>query len=326
MWPFARRSLALSLSLALAAAPAMACDLCAVYSAQLAQGQGGTGWYAGISEQYSVYDELRSGRRQLQEDGGQYLRSSNTQLLLGFGIDERWSLQLNLPYLQRDFKRLEHDGSVDRGSATGIGDMTLLAQYLAWRHDAEDRSFVWRLLGGVKLPTGDSNRLGEELDEEHGAAAKHEGAIPSGVHGHDLALGSGSTDLLLGSSMHGRNGRWTYIGEIQYALRRQGDFDYQIGNDLQWSVAAGRYLVLDDEHSWALQLVLTGEHKHHDELAGERLDDTRQRTLAIGPQVAATFGSRYALEARIELPLEQDVSAIQISQGWRLRGAFVARF
>jgi hypothetical protein len=183
----------------------------------------------------------------------------------------------------------------------------------------------WRLLGGVKLGTGSSDRLSEELEEDH-HGLKHDDAIPSGVHGHDLALGSGATDFLIGSSLHGRQDRWIYGGEWQYTLRNEGDYDYQVGNDLQWTLGAGRYLVLDDERSIALQWVLTGEHKRYDELAGERMGDTRQRTLAAGPRLAVTLGARYALELQAEFPLEQNVSEVQITQGWRVRGAVVARF
>jgi hypothetical protein len=88
-----------------------------------------------------------------------------------------------------------------------------------------DSSVVrFALFGGVKCPTGDSDRLGEELDEEHHSAggdadgpdehahdeegqvqlvARHVHAeadgeqVESAIHGHDLALGS---DLTTGPS------------------------------------------------------------------------------------------------------------------------------
>lgn len=319
-----RCMLSLGLSLALAS-PAFACDLCSVYSAQLAQGQGATGWYAGISAQYTSYDELREGSRQI-DDGGQYLDSSITQLFAGYGFDERWSLQLNLPYIDRSYKRLDHHGEAERGGESGIGDTTLLAQYLAYARTDEDTSVAWRLLAGIEFGTGSSDRLAEELEEDHAAGTKHEGEIPSGVHGHDLALGSGSTDFVLGTNVHGRSGKWLYGGELQYALRTEGDYNYEIGDDLQWTLGVGRYLVLEHTQSWALQLVLSGENKDYDELDGVRLHDTHQRTLALGPKLSGTFGMGYALELQTDFPLDQYVSEVQITQGWRVRGAFVARF
>lgn len=321
-----RKRLLASAPWLLLAGGASACDLCAVYSAQLAHAQGASGWYAGLSEQYSRYDQLRSGGDRIDEDGGQYLRSSITQLFLGYGLSEQWSLQLNAPLIHRSYLRLEHDGMADRGSDSGMGDVSVLAQYLAVQRMRDDAAFSWRLLAGIKLATGDSDRLAEELDEDHHGGLKHDDGIPVGVHGHDLALGSGSTDLLLGSTLNGRQGRWLYGAELQYAWRTEGDYDYRMGNDLQWAVSVGRYLRLDDDRSQSLQLRLSGEHKRFDELGGERLGDTRQRTLALGPQWAGTWGARQALEVGFELPLDQQVSEVQITQGWRVRAAWTTRF
>ena len=51
-------------------------------------------------------------------------------------------------------------------------------------------------MAGVKFPTGSTSRLREETQE----GAGQEGPIASGIHGHDLTLGSGSYDGLVGTS------------------------------------------------------------------------------------------------------------------------------
>lgn len=307
-------------------APAFACDLCSVYTAQLADGQGADGWFVGIAEQYTRYDQLRDEGHRIP-DGGQYLKSSVTQLLLGYGINDRWSVQANLPYIDRQFRRAEGEG-FERGSETGIGDLSLSAQYLAWRHDDEDSTFTLRFLGGLKFGSGDSDRLKEELSEEHEDEHDEDVAIgfPNGIHGHDLALGSGSTDVILGTSVFGRQGRWLYSGDAQYALRSKGDIDYEYGDDFQWSLGVGRYLSLQHGSTVALQAVLSGEDKKFDHLAGERADDTRQESVYLGPKLTATFGIRYSIDLRVDIPVSRDNSAIQISPGWRARAAFVTHF
>lgn len=314
----------------LAAAPAAlpACDLCAVYTAGMAHGET-SGWFAGVSEQFTRYDDLREEGHIIHDDAGQYLDSSITQLFVGYGATDRLSLQLNVPYIDRRFKRPE-DGVDEKGSVSGLGDATALAQYTLWRHDDEDATWVWRALGGVKLGTGDSDLLKEELDEGADAQAKHggdghDGAV-SGIHGHDLALGSGSTDFLAGTSAFYRSGRWFGIGDVQYAIRRTGDFDYRFGNDLQWTLSGGRYLVLEHDHSISLQLNVSGEDKDFDELGGEKLDDTHSRVLFAGPQLGFTFGPRFSLELRADVPIDTYNSAIQTTAGWRVRAAFVGRF
>lgn len=311
-----------------AASAADACDLCAVYTAGMAHGET-SGWYGGLFEQFTRYDELRDEGHVIHDDSGQYLDSSVTQLFVGYGATDRLSLQLNVPYIHRTFKRPEGD-AIEHGSESGLGDVTALAQYTLVRHDDEDETWVWRALGGVKFGTGDSERLKEELDESpEDVSPKHgghdDGAI-SGIHGHDLALGSGSTDFLVGTSGFYRSGRWYGEADVQYAIRRTGDFDYRFGNDLQWVLSGGRYLVLEHDRTVSLQLNLSGEDKAYDEVNGVRADDTKSRVLFLGPQMGFTFGPRWSLELRVDVPVHIENSAIQTTVGWRGQAAFVGRF
>jgi len=319
--------------LALTFAPplAKACDLCSVYTAGMARGET-SGWFTGVSEQFTRYDDLREEGHRVSDDGGQYLDSSITQLFVGYGFSDRFALQINLPYIHRSFKRPEGD-AIDRGTVSGIGDMAAVAQYTIVRHYDEDSNWLWRVLGGVKFGTGDSDLLQEELDEGHDEAesiSKHDGhdyAGPvSGIHGHDLALGSGSTDFLIGTSAFYRKDRWFGRGDIQYALRRTGDFDYRYGNDLLWTLSAGRFLLLEHNRTISLQLNLSGEDKDFDELAGVKLDDTHSRVLFLGPEMGFTFGPRWSLDLRADLPIDTYNSAIQTTASYRLRASLVATF
>ena len=311
-----------------AASAADACDLCAVYTAGMAHGET-SGWYGGLFEQFTRYDELRDEGHVIRDDAGQYLDSSITQLFLGYGATDRLSLQLNVPYIHRSFKRPEGD-AIEHGTESGLGDITALAQYTLLRHDGEDETWVWRALGGVKFGTGDSGRLAEELDEDGGEPEQkhggHDDGAISGIHGHDLALGSGSTDFLVGTSGFYRQGRWYGEADVQYAIRRTGDFDYRFGNDLQWVLSGGRYLVLEHDRTVSLQLNLSGEDKDYDEVNGVRADDTQSRVLFLGPQIGFTFGPRWSLELRADFPVHVENSAIQTTVGWRGQAAFVGRF
>jgi hypothetical protein len=320
-------------ALLLCAPVAHACDLCSAYTASMAHGEM-SGWYGGVSEQFTRYDDLREEGHSLHDDSGQYLDSSITQFFLGYGVTDRLSVQVNLPYIHRSFERPEHDG-IDKGTVSGIGDVTALAQYTLMRRDDGDHTFSWRALAGIKFGTGASDRLKEELEEGHDdeeiaglskhGGDDHDGPI-SGIHGHDLALGSGSTDFLIGTSAFYRSGRWYGGGDVQYAIRRSGDFDYRFGNDLQWTLSGGRYLVLEHDHTVSLQLNLSGEDKDYDELAGVRLDDTHSRVLFLGPQLGFTIGPRCSVELRAEAPIDTENSSIQTAASWRVRAAFVGTF
>ena len=162
-----------------AAFAARACDLCAVYTAGMAHGET-SGWYAGLFVQVTRYDELRDEGHVIHDDSGQYLDSSITQLFVGYGATDRLSLQLNIPYIDRRFRR-PADGGIEHGTVSGLGDVTALAQYTLLRHDDEDETWVWRALGGIKFGTGDSDRLTEELDEGGDAAVPKHGGHDDGA-------------------------------------------------------------------------------------------------------------------------------------------------
>jgi hypothetical protein len=112
------------------------------------------------------------------------------------------------------------------------------------------------LLGGLKLPSGNPDFLGEELEPvgapagpgvplrgvpQHstpGGDDDHDDPpgrrLFGGIHGHDLALGSGSVDGILGASTYASYDRFFMTAVVQYAVRREGAFDYRYANDLTW--------------------------------------------------------------------------------------------
>src|SRR3546814_9962791 len=95
---------------------------------------------------------------------------------------------------------------------------------------------------------------------------------------------------------------------------------------LQWALGVGRYLSLQHHSTLAVQAILSGEDKQFDHLDGVRADDTRQQALFLGPKLSTTWGVRYALDLRLDFPLDTDNSAVQITPGWRARASFVVRF
>src|SRR6266478_8026804 len=85
----------------LCASRATACDLCAVYAATEAQGGGG-GWYGGIAEQFTYYNTLQSGGHTVANDG-EYIDSLVSQLFVGYNINNRFGVQVNLPVIYRAY-------------------------------------------------------------------------------------------------------------------------------------------------------------------------------------------------------------------------------
>src|SRR5882724_12130595 len=75
-----------------------ACDLCAVYAATEAQGGGDGGWYGGVAEQFTYYNTLQSGGHTVANDG-EYIDSLVSQVFVGYNINARFGLQINLPMI-----------------------------------------------------------------------------------------------------------------------------------------------------------------------------------------------------------------------------------
>src|SRR4051794_12150654 len=178
--------------------PVSACDLCAIYAANQARGDIGNGFFGGVAEQFSHFGTVQVDGHKVSNPTGQYLDSSISQVFAGYNFNDRFSLQLNVPLIYRSFKRPEGE-AIDRGTESGLGDISLLGSFVPYHHDGVDTTFSWTLLGGVKFPTGSTDRIKEEFNENDDPNAP-----PSGIHGHDLTLGTGSYDGIVGTSIYGR--------------------------------------------------------------------------------------------------------------------------
>lgn len=301
-----------------------ACDLCAIYAATQARGESQRGWFAGAAEQLTHYGTLQRDGHEVSNPTDQRMESSITQLLLGYAFTERFSLQVNVPLIYRSYKR-PVEGGMEWGTESGVGDLSLVANFLAWRDDTETVTFTWYLLGGIKFPTGNTGRLREELDEGHEHGDGHEEA-ESGIHGHDLTLGSGSVDGVIGTSFYLRYKRWFVDGSVQYAIRSEGDYDYRFANDLQWSVGPGRYLLLEHSVTAALQVVASGEYKGLDTLRGAKSNDTGLTAVYVGPQIDVTWQSWLSAEVGFDVPVYIDNTDLQIVSDYRMRAALTLHF
>jgi hypothetical protein len=307
--------------LALTGSPAIACDLCAVYRSLEAKSTN-PGFNIGVFEQFTHFGTMQQDGRQVANPAGQSLDSSISQFIIGYQFGEQLGLQVNLPYIHRSFRRPTDTGSIERGTESGLGDLSLLAHYRAFRHSTEETIFVLDLVGGVKFPTGSSDRIREELSES--AAAP--GVPASGIHGHDLALGSGSYDGVIGTGLFASWQRLFISGAVQYTIRSRGDFDYRYANDLSWHVKPGGYLWLTHRGTLGLQLAASGEVKGKDDLAGVRAEDTGMTSVFLGPELSFTWKERLSAELGAEFPVVNDNTALQLVPDYRVKAALTLRF
>jgi hypothetical protein len=326
---------------------AQGCDLCAIYTTvELREEQ--TGLRVGLAEQFTYFHTLKDDGVTVPNPDGERLASSITQLMVGYNFLSDLGAQLNLPIIARDYRRVEVGGVVD-GDEEGIGDMSLLANYTPLRWADLEIVAHLTVLGGLKFPTGNPDRLKEEEQEtepcipfpdpeacahRHGARIRpHHGPNdpPSGIHGHDLALGSGSVDGVVGAQTFGSWRRLFATASVQYLARTEGAFGYQYANDLLFNAGPGFYLLLGDNwlgEAYALraQVLLSGETKGSDSLDGEPVGDTGFTGLYLGPVFGFTWGTSLAADIAAELPVLQNTAQLQIVPDYRLRGGVTWRF
>ncbi|MDB6063997.1 MAG: hypothetical protein JWR26_205 [Pedosphaera sp.] len=293
---------------AMAAPAVMACDLCSIYAASQAQGGGSAGFFGGVAEQFNRFGTLRDGGHVIQGNG-EFINSSVSQVFVGYNINSRASLQLNVPVIYRSF------GSATSGrqSESGVGDISLIGSYVAYEKLSEDFTFNWTMLGGVKFPTGNPNRLGDE-------------DFADGIGGHDLALGSGSFDGIVGTGIYTRWKRLFFAGTVQYAIRSEGSFEHQYANDLTWSSGPGVYLALKHSHTLSLQAVVSGETKGKDTFSGVDDGDSAETIVYLGPQLGFTWKDKLGIVAGVDLPVSIYNSGVQVVSDYRVHAAVTWRF
>jgi hypothetical protein len=279
------------------------------------------GFNIGVFEQFTHFGTMQQDGHEVDNPTRQHLDSSVTQFILGYQINDRVGMQLNIPYIHRSFKRPDNLGGIDKGTEEGLGDLSLIGHYRAFQHLDEKFIFAWDLIGGIKFPTGSSDRIKEELSEVDEPVGP-----PSGIHGHDLALGSGSYDGIVGTGMFVSWQRFFVTGGIQYSIRSRGDFDYRYANDLGWNFKPGGYLWLADKGTLGLQLAVSGEDKGKDDLAGVLADDTGVTSVFIGPELTFTWKEKLSADIGVEFPVVNDNSALQCVPDYRVKVAMTWRF
>jgi hypothetical protein len=303
------------------AQPLFACDLCALYSASQARGEIGAGAFAGVAEQFTHFGTVQLDGRVVSDPSHQYLDSSISQLYAGYNFNPHFGLQFNLPVIYRSFQRPDSAGGIEHGTESGIGDASLLATFVPYQKRTEKYMLSWTLLAGVKFPTGSSDRIKEEFNEVEDPVGP-----PSGIHGHDLTLGTGSYDGIVGTGIYGRWHRAFLSASVQYAIRSEGDFDYQFANDLTWSGGPGYLLALTDNYTIAVQAVVSGEYKTTDTFRGESAEDTGITAVYLGPQVNITWGDHLAAYLAADLPVSIENTSLQTVPDYRIRGGISWHF
>ncbi len=325
--------------LVLAACSVRSCDLCACHVVR-GSGQKSDRFVVSVSERFTHFGTMQRDGVRVPDPAVQYLESMNTQFVLGYQVVEKFRLQLNVPWINRIYRRPENfsfdsgvdadgDGETDiisgtnmaHGSESGLGNVSVLGNWVAYEKKEGSFQFSWNVLGGCKFPTGNTAWIGEELDE-----TEVDGAPDSGIHGHDLALGSGSFDGIVGTVISLNWERLFFDAETQYTIRTEGDLSYRYANDLIWRGGPGFYTLKGGDGSLGIQAVVSGESKGRDRFRGNRADDTGITAVYLGPRIVGSWSERLDADLGLDLPVSMENTALQLVPDYRVHAAITWRF
>lgn len=323
---------------------APACELCAIYNAGSARGESTSGPLLVISEQFIPFRTVQLDGKEVKSSNPSYVDSSITHIVPGYNFCSWFGLNLNMPVVHREFRRSDVRYSrnlltppaffTEKGTESGLGDIALIARFTALKVAEMDYGFLVNLLGGVKFPTGDTDRLQDELEQTRNFNLRlppntpHDplGHSAGSVHQHDLSPGSGSYDGVFGITGNARWNRCFLNAQLQYYLRTEGDGAFEYGDELMASGGPGAYLLLGRRHTLSLQANANYHTQARSAILGQESDRTGMTAWYMGPLVSFTYGDHFSANAGVDIPLAIWNRSFQTVPDYRLHGGVTWRF
>ncbi|MFC0588260.1 hypothetical protein ACFFF7_02425 [Novosphingobium aquiterrae] len=223
-----------------------------------------------------------------------------------YGVSDRLTLIAELPYLRRaglrEGEALPVSGVNDLGNISSLGDASILAKYRLVGSDISGAA----LIGGIKLPTGSTDRMsrvGELLETEH-------------------QPGSGSWDYYLGGAAGTEVGWVSIDASLLYQFSTSGAQATRLGDRLQGGVALSHRFGPAEHHHDHAGGADNEEHAHQswDAFAEATVEwEGRQKVAGVveeatgGTAIWMTAGSRlnaasgYSVTVAAGVPIWQDI-------------------
>lgn len=261
----------------------------------------GSGWRVDLRYDLVDQHQLRSGDSVVQvavpnsEEVEQRTRNGYTTLGINYGFNRRWSLALQLPWLDRDHGTYaEGDSTLSSSHSNSLSDARVLGRYTGFSPDMSSG-----LLFGLKLPTGaqdvtfsDGPAAGEALDRS-------------------LQPGSGTTDALLGAyHFDNFNAYFGWFAQVMYQHAFDTHDGYRPGDS--FNVNAGLQYYLNDV--FTPQFQINAQARGHDtdsDPAGR--DNSGGRLLYLSPGVTFNLGNGWHGHVFVQFPIYQNVYGLQLA-------------
>ncbi len=231
---------------------------------------------------------------------------------------DRLTLMAMIPFIT---KSMDHVTAADTRFTTdtkGVGDLKLSLLYQLWNTEHQ----------GVHLQLGFSSPTGS-IDETDTTPAGPDTQLP-----YPMQIGSGTFDLIVGSTYTGHRGPWSWGGQATGVIRLgENDRDYRLGHQYQvtgWGTwAFTKPVSASFRLAWNQNFNIEGADPALNPMmiptadpnlrAGKRLDALFGLDFtpsALGDRFEVLEGLRIALEGG--LPAYQSLDGPQLGQSWQL--------
>ena len=195
--------------------------------------------------------------------------ATETGFNITYGLTGDWAAGIELPYVDTE------TGPV---SASGRGDIKLFTKYRFWRKDTLGAQESAAVLLKVKLDTanGDTNP----------------------------ALGTGTTDTILGLTYGYEGRKWYRWASIRYRLNGRNNAGLQRGQKILFDLVGGiRFKptgYLEPDTVWLLEL--NGEYGDRADISGTRVANTGGTEWFVSPGIFWTRRN-FAIKAGVQIPI-----------------------
>ena len=194
-----------------------------------------------------------------------------------YGLTGDWAVGVELPYMDVD------DGLA---SSSGRGDINVFTKYRFWRNDTLGAQESAAVLLKVKLDTAD-------------------GAT-------NPALGTGTTDTILGLTYGYEGRKWYRWASIRYRLNGTNDAGLQRGEKVLFDLVGGiRFKptgYLEADTVWLLEL--NGEYGERADFNGMNVANTGGTEWFVSPGIFWTKRN-FALKAGVQIPIVSNLNGAQ---------------
>ncbi len=305
------------LMLTIASARVAACEYCLIGQG-ISPLQTQTGAGLRLAQRYTLLDAVYAGDSELVNPGVKE-EYWTTEVSGFYSVSDRFLVLATLP-----IRKTKGDGELivgpggdperedTTGDARGVGDLSLLGRYTFYSRHTLDTSTLLAGVFGIKLPTGSTDRRGDQGEY---------------LDSH-LQLGTGSTDLLVGVSVDHALGRYAISANLLASVAGKGetgDDSHRFGNSVNYDVT-GKYRVTPavygaSSNTLFVSLGVNGEYRAKEKLNGNTLPDSGGHTVYLTPGLQYQMAAHWILEATYQHAVYHDLNAMQLGENYKLFGS-----